>query len=281
MRKAGFFMTALALIAGAAGFFLRRQEVATVFDPHTGLASPGEPISILLMMLSGITVLLLFAFCLWIPQRRLSTFEEAFEDGGLLSPLLTILGVLVIFATVLEAVNVPQREEFILLAHLQTAGAILSGVCLAYMAIRGPRGGSVAVAAAVPVFWICLWLVDVHIREASNPVLLRHVYGFFALSALLLGIYYVASFAFHQGKVKKLLFTSSVAIYFTGVTMGDVHNFYQRALLLALAGTLLLYHLALASAVSRPEPEEPPPYIPPPVSEHKKPFWDVDLDEGE
>ena len=288
MRKSGFFMPAIALIAGVAGFFLRRQEIP-IFDPYTGLPEQWAPVSIALMALSGGVVILLLLLCFQVqaPKRPILTFEAAFGGNRFASTFLTILGVLVILATVLDALTFPDPGRFPLLFYLQTGLAFLAGFCLCYMALRGPRGSNVAPASAVPVFWLCLLLVVFHIGEASNPVLLQYAYGFFALSAILLSLYYLASFAFHQGKIRKFLFSSSAAVYFIGVTMGDPRSLYQAILLLALAATLLVYHLALLHAFSRPEPEEsfphlrtppPLPYVPPPVSEHKKPYWDVDLD---
>ena len=281
MRNTGYFMTALALLAAVAGFFLRQREVATVFDPNTGLAARGESVTILLMALSACVLLILFGLCFRVPSRELTLFSKAFPANWFTSALLALLGFFVILSTVLETLAYPEGGAFPIVSHLQTGAALLSGICLSYMAVRGPRRGNVAVAAAVPVFWLCLWLVASHVAEASNPVLLRYVYSFFALAFLLLALYYLAGFAFHQGKPKKFLFSSAAAIYFTGVTMGDAHNLYQNALFLALAFTLLVYQLILTHSLSQPEPEEVPafPWIPPPVSEHKKPFWDVDLDE--
>ena len=284
MRNTGYFMTAIALLAAVAGFLLRQREVATVFDPNTGLAARGESVSILLMALSACVLLLLFGLCFRIPERELSVFSKAFPANWLISGLLALFGFFVILSTVLETLAYPAGGAFPIVSYLQTGAALLSGICLSYMAVRGPRRGNVAVAAAVPVFWLCLWLVASHIAEASNPVLLRYVYSFFALAFLLLALYYLAGFAFHQGKPKKFIFSSSAAIYFIGVTMADGHNLYQSVLFLALAATLLVYHLLLTYSLAQPEPEKEKeasafPWVPPPVSEHKKPYWDVDLDE--
>ena len=258
MRKIGFSMAALAVLAGIVGFFLRYLEVNTIFDSYTGLALRWAPISLALIGLSVVTVGLLLLLSLRIPPRRISSFQAAFGNSWPTGLLLALLGFCVIFLATLEALYLAESGSVSVMTYLQAGSALLSGFCLAYMAMKGPKGGDVApVASALPVSWICLWLISFHITNASNPVLLEYAYMFFALAFLLLALYYIASFAFLQDKSKKLLFCSPVALYFIGVTMGDPHPSYHRGLLLCLAATLLIYHITLTVNLSRSPPDEP------------------------
>jgi len=236
MRKTGLIMVLAALIAGVAGWLLRRQEVATVFNPYTGLAEPWAPISIILMGVSAAVLILFFLLSRTISGEQASAFHGAF-GGGVLGPVpLTLLGIAIAALSTQEGAETLRDWIWVI-------GAFLSGLCLINMALRGLRGRTVAIASVVPVLWLCLWLVFSYIDQATNPTLLGYIYYFFALAGLILGLYYLAGFAFEQGRAKALLFTSSAAAYFVGVTMGDDHSLARRGILLALALILLIYQL--------------------------------------
>jgi len=121
------------------------------------------------------------------------------------------------------------------------------------MAWMGPRGKNVAIASAIPVFWMCVWLIVSHMEHAASPVLLGHVYGFFARAALLLALYYIAGYAFNQARSGRLLFASSISIYFIAVHMGDPMRIFERITLLALAATVLIYQLTLTANLKYPD----------------------------
>jgi len=266
MRKIGFIMALLALISGVAGWLLRRQEVATIFDPYTGLAEAWAPVSLALMILSGITVLLLFIVSRTLPNQNVTTFRAAFDGSPLLAILIILLS-LGLTALAVGAMGGALRD------WVWAVGAALSGLCLLYMSLRGGSGRNVAITSVVPVLWLCMWLVFAYIDHATNPTLLYYVYYFFALAALILGFYYMTGFAFGLGNPKGLLFSGSAAVYFTAVTMADGHALLQRGILLALALILLLYQLLLTWNLSR-APVAPPNEMPetPNPSETDPPF---------
>jgi len=246
-------MALLALLSGTAGWLLRRQEVATIFDPYTGLAETWAPVSLALILLSGLTVILLFALSRTVPGQNVTTFQAAFGGGSLLAILICLSGIALLALTALAiwAVDGALRD------WIWAIGAALSGLCLLGMLLQGRRGHNVAISSVVPVLWLCMWLVFAYIDHATNPTLLYYVYYFFALAALILGFYYMAGFAFGLGSPKGLLFSSSAAVYFTAVTMGDGHSLLQKGILLALALILLLYQLLLTWNLSR-TPVAPP-----------------------
>jgi hypothetical protein len=132
---------------------------------------------------------------------------------------------------------------------------MLAGLGLTLMALLAPGGINVAIPSAIPVFWLCLWLIINHIDRAADPVLLRYVYHLFALAALLLALYYIAGHAFRQSHPPRLMFSASVATYFTAITMGDGLPRYSRGILLSLAVTVLIYQLTLTKNLARPLPE--------------------------
>ncbi|MCL2827715.1 MAG: hypothetical protein FWD99_03165 [Oscillospiraceae bacterium] len=258
MRKTGFIMALLALLSGATGWLLRRHEVATIFDPYTGLAETWTPVSLALILLSGATVLLLFALSRTVSNQSVATFQMAFDGSSFLTFLIRLSGftLLALTALFIWAINEALRDWF------WAISASLAGLCLLDMSLRGRRGHSVAITSVVPVLWLCMWLVFSYIDHATNPTLLAYIYYFFALAGLILGFYHVAGFAFGLGNPKGLLFSNSVAVYFTAVTMGDAHSPLRRGIFLALALILLVYQLLLGRNLSRlpviPPQEEKP-----------------------
>jgi len=269
-------MALFAILAGGIGFVLRRQEVASVFDPHSGLAERGAPISVALMVFSLGVVLFFFGLSFATSRGRTPALTDTFGSGLLGTLLLMALGLIVLGLAVMEAVPLIQNgpspprniglstrsDNLFPLSLVRLGAASFSGLALIFMAILGPRGVNVAIPSTVPVFWICIWLIVGHIDRASNPVLLSYVYNLFALAALLLALYYIAGFAFRQNRPGRLLFSCSTALYFTGVTMGDDLALYTRGTFLALAATVLIYQIALTSTLDRAQKEwEEVPYM--------------------
>jgi len=104
----------------------------------------------------------------------------------------------------------------------------------------------------VPVFWLCIRLAASHIEHAANPVILHYVYDLFALAFLMLSMYYVAAFTFRQAKVRRLMFSTSMAAYFTIVTLADGGALYQAGVLTSLALYGLICQLILTKNLGNP-----------------------------
>ena len=234
-------MTCIVVIASTAGFFLRREALATVFDPYSGLVSPRAPINIALMVLSLITLLFLLIFSkTTVPRNSIKSYKDGFAGGVVLRCVLGVLGISVAGFAVFEALIV----GFSVLGIrnvIFVVGGVLAGLCLLYTALRGTQGGASAATSVAPVLWLCFWLVSAYIDEAMNPVILSYLYFFFALIFLVLGLYYLSGFAFGLGNAKKFLFFAPTAVYFTGVTMADTHSLPRQGMLLSLAVLLLIY----------------------------------------
>ena len=245
-------MVPLAIIAGAFGFYLRRMELYTVFEPHTGLAVSGAPVSLALMALSGGVILLLFGLSFLAPTREGGQFETAFRGGIVLRVLLAGISLAIIAAAGMDAFGLLPGDAMPVLELVWAGAGVLSGICLLLMALLGMSGKPVASLSVIPVFWLCLWHIVSHIENAANPTLLAHAYRFFALAFLLLGLYYIAGFAFGQTRVRRFLFTASAAGYFVGVTMADSQGIFQRVILAAVAGMILIYALILTHNLGSP-----------------------------
>lgn len=73
MRKE-LILPVTAIVGGAIGFFLRRQELLTAFEPDTGLPIEGMPVTWALIALSVVVAAVVFLLCLgWARALRVAT----------------------------------------------------------------------------------------------------------------------------------------------------------------------------------------------------------------
>ena len=243
MRIRGFIITLVALFAGVVGFLLRQREVATVFDPVSGLAERGAPITFALAGFSLAVVLFLFGLSFTASDRHAPSFAEAFGGGPFSAILLAIFGLIVLILAGFELFRLSVIDSLDPFSIAKLGTACIAGLSLFLMAILGGRGVNVAIPASLPVFWLCVWLIVDHIQNASNPVLLSYVYTLFAKASLLLALYYIAGYAFCQQRPRRFLFWGALAIYFTGITLAGSQSLYLKGTFLALALTVLIYQI--------------------------------------
>ena len=246
MRKTpALSICALAPLFALFAYFIRSREVVAIFDPTTGLALLWEGVSIILMLFSILVVALFFILSRCVPKEISPSFEKAFGTPSLFTGILSLLGLAITFLAafaLLRHVGVGDEAN---LFFVWAIGAFFSGICLSIFPILGARGKNVFLLAAMPVFWVCMWLVFSHIYYAADPVLIRYVYHLFAIAFLLLSLYYIASAAFGKGQGKRQIFSTALAVYFTGVSLADSRNFYQQVTMFLLAFFVLLYAILL------------------------------------
>ena len=98
---------ALALIGGAVGLGLRRWQLATGFEPDTGLPIPGAPAYIALLAFSALMALALVA--LLRPQKGSWSYDVAFaaRENQLYMACVTLGAFLLLGSGVLELLDFP------------------------------------------------------------------------------------------------------------------------------------------------------------------------------
>ena len=72
----------LAVVGGVGGFFLRRWELATAFEAETGLAIPGAPATVALIVLSVVVAALV-----WTGDEREAGVARIYVDSRLVAEL--------------------------------------------------------------------------------------------------------------------------------------------------------------------------------------------------
>ena len=261
MRKE-ILLPAIAVVGGGAGFALRRWELATAFEPDTGLPIAGAPATMALIALSVAVAAVLLALSLLGKYPRFQGYDQAVRGerntlyalaGGLSAFLLIGAGGLMAYEFV-QGIN--QLYTRLIVAVM----AVASGACVLVTVqgnFKGTGQGKYSVPLLIPAFAFCVWLIAAYQVRAGDPVQLDYVYELFAIIAGLLGLYFIAGFSFDKGRCVPAVFFSLLGVYFSLTTLADEHDWAT----LALYGFTILYLLASSALLlynaARPAPVEP------------------------
>ena len=234
----------LVLLGGAGGFFLRRWELATVFEP-SGLAILWSPPSLILIALS---VVLAAAFALFCRKTRHAPadYNEAFsaQNNWLYLIVMALAAATMLFAGIL---GLRYNGYCGILCKLTNFMCLLSFFCILAAAWSNFRGKSLRFSPTLlaPGYTLCLWLVSAYQQQAADPVVLDYVYELLAIICTLIGLYFSAGFSFGRPKIRRCAVFSLLGIYFSMVTLADPHSTADRLLFLF----CILYQLASVSAL--------------------------------
>lgn len=261
MRKE-ILLPAIAVVGGGAGFALRRWELATAFEPDTGLPIPGAPATTALIALSVLVAAALLLLSLVGRYPRFEGYGQAFHaQGNTLYAMAGVLsGFLLIGAGGLMAYDFVQGTNPLYTRLIVAAMAVVSGLCVMSTVrdnFKGTNQGKYSVPLLIPAFAFCVWLIAAYQVRAGDPVQLDYVYELFAIITGLLGLYFIAGFSFDKGRCAPAVLFSLLGVYFSLVTLADEHDWATLALYgftilyLITSSALLLYNAA------RPLPQEP------------------------
>lgn len=227
MKKA-FAPPLAALLAGGAGYFLRRRELASAFE-SSGLPIPGAPITILLACLSAAflvaAALLSWRLCRGRPPQN---YDQAFTCP---SPVFitanVVAALLLLGGGALGVLGYVNRTSPQLSPFLVAVLALAAGYCVLMSGRRNYRSdssGRYSGLVLVPAFTLCVWLVSVYQSRAGDPIILDYVYQILAIITTLLSLYFMAGYSFEKGRPALCLWAFSAAIYFSCLTLADGHT---------------------------------------------------------
>lgn len=284
MRKEILF-PATAVVLGGVGFGLRKWELATAFEPETGLVTPGMPSTAALIFLSVVAAVL-FLFFAWGKHSMFSGgYDEAFaaKDNRLYMGSVVLAAFLLLGAAVLKGMSLStlfrtaaDRAAMgaggnpvlaLFLPLLVAVLCVVSAVCILSAGRKCYRGepiGRYSFLPLAPAYLCCLWLIAAYQGRAADPVVQDYIYELLAIICALLSFYYVASFSFEKPKTRRAIFFSLLAVYFGLVTLADRHDgstmvLYGFSILYPLIHVaVLLYQDGLPHA--SPAPEQLPMY---------------------
>lgn len=255
-----------ALVLGAGGFALRKWELATAFEPDTGLVTPGMPSTIALIVLSVAAALLLFFLVRGQYYPFPGGYDEAFSvSGDTLTVTALVLAAFLMAGSGLWNLYLhflAKEAVFPVTRLLQSVLSVVSAGAVFYLAARSYRGQSVGkypMGVLAPGYTFCLWLTASYQNRAADPVVQDYLYELLAIICALLATYYIASFAFaKKKKVTNTLFFGLLTVYFILTTLADSHD----GPTMLLYGGALLYVLTMSYCLLRAEGQPHPDPVP-------------------
>ena len=249
MRKE-LILPVTAIVGGAIGFFLRRLELATAFEPDTGLPIEGMPVTWALIALSVVVAAVVFLLCLGVGKGFEGGYDQAFQarDAAPYMMGMTAGAFLTAAAGALLLMKLPGLYAE---ASLETGGfpmfSLVPMVLLAVLCLcsawsmlmlgknnyRGEEKGKYSAWLLIPAYTCCMWLIVSYQEHSGDPIILDYVYQLFSVIAAVLGCYFLSGFGFGRSRPAAAAFFSAEAMYFALVTLADAH---EPAFLLLYAG---------------------------------------------
>ena len=268
MRKE-LVLPVTAIAGGAIGFFLRRLELATAFEPDTGLPIQGMPVTWALIALSAAVAVALLLLCLGVGKGFEGGYDQAFQarDAAPYMMGMTAGAFLTAAAGVLLLLKLPRLYAE---ASLETSGfpmfSLVPMVLLAVLCLcsawsmlmlgknnyRGEEKGKYSAWLLIPAYTCCMWLIVSYQEHSGDPIILDYVYQLFSVIAAVLGCYFLSGFGFGRSRPAAAAFFSAEAMYFALVTLADAH---EPAFLLLYAGCFFYFaasSVALLYNLGRP-----------------------------
>lgn len=254
MRKE-IVLPVTAIAGGAAGFFLRRWELVSAFEPDSGLPIPGMPATLALIGLSAVMAVLLVLLCRGAGKDFGGGYDEAFYALGNTPYMMGMVAAafLMAIAGALLLLQVPGLYRS---ASGMTKGlpmlslmpnVLLAGLCLASgwsllqlgrNNFKGEGKGKYSSSLLIPAYAACMWLIAAYQARSGDPIILDYVYQLFAIVSAVLGAYFMAGFGFERGRVFPSALFSLLSMYFILVTLADTH---ESALMFLFAAYFLYF----------------------------------------
>lgn len=245
---------------GVLGFGRRRGQLATAFEPETGLAIPGAPATRALIALAVVTAVLILVLT-W-GHRERKSWDRAFY-GARGCPVYMTAMVLAAFLLLasggLELYSyLGGTAEHVVGDNLQLVAKVLHplriALCLGGFPCvliwgrslyRGTEGGKESLPLLEVCLLYCVWLVSNYQTCAADPVVLNYIWTVLAICGGLLGVYYVTSYSFQKvGCPRRSVLACLMGAFFSITAMGGDLSLAEL-LRCAFAAVFLLAHAAL------------------------------------
>lgn len=270
MRK-DVFLPALAVAGGAAGFLLRRWQLASAYVPETGLFVHGAPATYALL---GLTVLLAAAFAVLVQGKgeKPGDFLPAFAcpEAGQMT-VLAAAGLLLMLAGALglkdglAALSLWRASPELyplanpgsrLLAAALCLPAGLSIVLMGKAAYREELSSAACRLAPFPALAGLVWLFATHLKHGVEPVLMKYGFGLFAALLLTLAHYCAAGFLFGRPHARRTAFLALTGTAAGIISLADRPDLFTAAAALAFSlSALALSRALLRNTFGPPWPE--------------------------
>lgn len=203
----------LLIAAGAAGFLLRRWQLATAFDEE-GLVIGGSPSIWVLAVFALIVTVLLAVMALGL--RRRSVYTECFSSGTP-ETVLTVASAVLVLAGCILAMVWGQRTAVV------TALGVAAALSMAVIGMQRYRG--VVPSAAIhliPSAYLILALIVDFRRWSVDPTVLDYCYDLFAAIGAVCAMVNLMGFCFDKGRRRETVFWCLAGCFFSMVALGGL-----------------------------------------------------------
>lgn len=254
MQKDSLTTCLAALVLGAFGFFVRWFQLDSAFEPETGLAIPGSIWHTFMVVICIVAVLFFAVQWILMRIRRYSFSREfvisAYDKNLPFQAAISVFSLMVAVAGLLILKNAGQHL-YPALQRFLGLGAILTAVCTALLALSFNVNSPLnnvnlrCLTSAIPILFICLWLIIAYHENANNPTLWAYGIYILTVSGILVSFFLLAGYFFEKPRPMALLFATGLTIFLCVTSMADAHELGIRLLILGSAGILLLYTLRI------------------------------------
>lgn len=239
--KKNLLIPGFAVAAGAVGLALRRWELATAFEPDTGLPIAGVSATWALALWSAAVAVILILLCRG--ERGKLDFDTAFAARGntVYITAMVLAGFLLFTSAGAEIITYPITYQTIVnttegsgpmwlwlaLPPLRIAFCVVGFGCVLLIGknlFRGEGRGKEHLPLLGLCFLYCLWLISNFQLRAADPVVQDYLYEVLAICAGLVGIYEITTYSFQTGHPRRTLVLCLLGVYFSMVTLADTHT---------------------------------------------------------
>ena len=227
MRITSILIPFIVLIVGVAGFMMRMIELASAFDPVTGLPERDALITTILIGFSIIVFLvaIIFAISTTVRFKVSNDYDNAFGTDSFAYPAIyTAIGTIWLVATIVYFLELYSLGDIESLFQIFAIASSLSAISLIIFAIevyKNPRRKFLSLLSIIPTLFMCYWLILIYRDNASNPVLLSYAYMCLAIVFSSIGLYFSSGFAIGKTVIGKAIVGYIGATYFCMVTLAD------------------------------------------------------------
>ena len=263
----------IALFSGAAGFALRRWQLAVAYNAETELFLSGAVPTMALLLLLAVTLVVIFVLIQGGEAHH--DFLPAFRAPSTMHmTALTMAAFLFLGSGVLGMLEGMQQLNLwrsapgayvltypaaLLLCSVLCFPAGLACLTLGKGIYRETLSHSASFMACFPPLAGLVWLFATHLNHGTDPVLMRYGFSLAAAVFLTLAHYYVAGFFFDLCHTRRALFFSLSGVSLGLTALADLSGYYVMALTAAFVLSALTWSCALLRNVYGPPwPERMP-----------------------
>jgi len=260
--KKELILPALALLGGAAGFGLRRWELAAALDPKTGLMAMDCPATWLLIALTAALGAVLTVLSRGAGARKLTPQQRFQAPDSVYILLVVVSAMLLLVSAGAGAMRNSGAVRFEIGTVVLAVLSVLAGVsqlALGKQVYRQKWTENTPILTMIPAFWALGWLILTYQASSRQPVLLVYVYPVMAVVCVLLGLYGLASLSLNKGGVAYVCVFCLLGMYLSLVALAGESGLVGRLQYLAAALYLTAQsYMLLRSAFGLPWPERMP-----------------------